>query len=84
MSFAVAAVLIGGATSMGRSQPYGEGWLDGECYLVKDGVYVSSALLGLVALSLILGSAAIKMSQRQAEEDRKVHAQVDESVESIS
>ncbi|KAG6405941.1 hypothetical protein SASPL_133535 [Salvia splendens] len=84
MSFAVAAVLIGGATSMSRSQPYGEGWLDGECYLVKDGVYIGSALLSLAALGLTLGSAAIEMNRRQAEEDRKVHAQVDECVESTS
>lgn len=78
MSYGVAVVLIGGATSMSRSQPFGEGWLDGECYLVKDGVYISSALLGLAALGSALGSSAIAMSRRQAEEDRKVHAQVDD------
>ncbi|KAL1556926.1 protein MODIFYING WALL LIGNIN-1-like [Salvia divinorum] len=81
VSFAVAAMLIGGATSMSRSQPFGEGWLDGDCYLVKDGVYVGSALFGLAALGSTLGSAAIEMTRRQAEEDTKVHAQDDECVE---
>ncbi|KAH6792229.1 hypothetical protein C2S52_002706 [Perilla frutescens var. hirtella] len=81
ISFGIAVVLISGASSMSRSQQFGEGWLDGECYLVKDGVYVGSALLGLLALGSTLGSGAITMRQTQAEEDRKVHAQVDESAE---
>lgn len=62
---------------MSRGQPFGEGWLDGECYLVKDGIYVGSAVLGLLALGSNLGSAAITMMPRKAEENRRVHAQVE-------
>lgn len=63
---------------MSQRQPFGEGWVDGECYLVKDGVFVGSAFLGLLALGSTLASAAITMRRTQAEEDIKVHAQVDE------
>ncbi|KAL0393792.1 UNVERIFIED_CONTAM: protein MODIFYING WALL LIGNIN-2 [Sesamum latifolium] len=77
ISFGIAVILMSGATSMSRGQPYGEGWLDGECYLVKDGVYVGSAVLGLLALGSTLGSAAITMTPRKAEENRRVHAQVE-------
>ncbi|KAI3453915.1 hypothetical protein Pfo_010578 [Paulownia fortunei] len=79
ISFGLAVILISAATSMSRSQPFGEGWLDGECYVVKDGVYVGSAVLGLLALGSTLGSGAITMiRRRQSEENRKVHAQVNE------
>ncbi|KAG8375245.1 hypothetical protein BUALT_Bualt10G0080200 [Buddleja alternifolia] len=78
ISFGIAVILISGASSMSQSQPFGEGWLDGECYLVKDGVYVGSAILALLALGSTLGSYAISISQSQAEENRKVHAQVDD------
>ncbi|KAK6129878.1 hypothetical protein DH2020_036396 [Rehmannia glutinosa] len=78
ISFGLAVILMSVATSMSRSQPFGEGWLDGECYLVKDGVFIGSAFLGLLALGSTLGSGAITISRMQAEENRKVHAQVDE------
>ncbi|KAL0312328.1 UNVERIFIED_CONTAM: Long-chain-alcohol oxidase FAO4A [Sesamum radiatum] len=77
ISFGIAVILMSGATSMSRGQPFGRGWLDGECYLVKDGVYVGSAVLGLLALGSTLGSAAITMTPRKAEENRRVHAQVE-------
>ncbi|XP_031120063.1 protein MODIFYING WALL LIGNIN-1 isoform X1 [Ipomoea triloba] len=57
MSFGVAAILIGAATSMSRRQAPGEGWLDGECYIVKDGVYFGSALLLIITLALTIASA---------------------------
>ncbi|PIN26289.1 hypothetical protein CDL12_00967 [Handroanthus impetiginosus] len=77
ISFGIAVILIGAATSMSRSQPLGEGWLDGECYLVKDGVYVGSAMLALLALGSTLGSDIITIAPKKAEENRKVHAQED-------
>ncbi|KAI3468505.1 hypothetical protein Pfo_025168 [Paulownia fortunei] len=78
ISFGIAVILISAATSMSRSQPIGEGWLDGECYLVKDGVYVGSATLAFLALGSTLGSGIITTRRRKVEENRKVHAQVDE------
>lgn len=73
----MAVILISAATSMSRSQAFGEGWLDGECYLVKDGVYVGSAVLALLALGSTLGSGVIAMRRRKAEENKRIHAQVD-------
>lgn len=61
-------ILISAATSMSRSQAFGEGWLDGECYLVKDGVYVGSAILALVALASTLGSSALPRSRKKTQE----------------
>lgn len=54
-----------------------EGWLDGECYLVKDGVYIGSAILVLLAHGSTLGSTIIMLNRKRAEENRKVHAQAD-------
>ncbi|XP_051129342.1 protein MODIFYING WALL LIGNIN-2-like isoform X1 [Andrographis paniculata] len=63
--FVGGGVLIGAASSMSQAQPLGEGWVDGDCYVVKKGVYASSAVLGLLALGSTLGSAAITLSQSQ-------------------
>ncbi|KAL3844387.1 hypothetical protein ACJIZ3_001790 [Penstemon smallii] len=78
ISFGIGVILISAATSMSQSQPFGEGWLNGECYLVKDGVYVGSAILSLLALGSTLGSGAIALRRIQVEENRKVHAQLQE------
>ncbi|GER28186.1 hypothetical protein STAS_03959 [Striga asiatica] len=77
INFGVAVILIGVATSMSRSQAFGDGWLNGECYLVKNGIYIGSAFLGLLALGSILGSGAVVVRRVQAEEHKKVHAKID-------
>ncbi|XVF52222.1 hypothetical protein PTKIN_Ptkin05aG0001800 [Pterospermum kingtungense] len=64
ISFGVAVVLISVATSMSRTQPYGEGWLDGECYIVRGGVYLSSGVLSLAAVLALLGEAAMNEIDR--------------------
>lgn len=78
ISFGIAVILIGAATSMSRSQQLGQGWLDGQCYVVKDGVYLGSAILVLTAMGSTLGSATIGVRRRLVEENRKVHSQVRE------
>lgn len=66
---------MGTATSMNRSQPLGEGWLDGECYVVKNGVFTASAILIIVTLASALASALITTPKRQlVEQATKVHA----------
>ena len=63
---------------MSKSQPYGEGWLDGECYVVKDGIFLGSAILILITLGTTISSIIITIRRRQAEkEGRKVHAQAE-------
>ncbi|KAJ6700471.1 hypothetical protein OIU74_011921 [Salix koriyanagi] len=57
VSFGIAAVLLSTATSMSRRQAYGKGWLDHECYVVKDGVFIGSGVLILVTTAALLGSA---------------------------
>lgn len=44
-------MLLSGATSMSRKQEYGNGWVDGDCYLVKDGIFIASSILVLITLS---------------------------------
>ncbi|XP_057799104.1 protein MODIFYING WALL LIGNIN-1-like [Salvia miltiorrhiza] len=79
IGFGVAVILLSAASSMNQNQAFGEGWLDGECYLVKDGVYVGSAILTLVALGSTLGSGIVAVRRDKAEETQGslVHAKVD-------
>ncbi|KAB2070491.1 hypothetical protein ES319_A08G158800v1 [Gossypium barbadense] len=75
ISFGVAAILISAATSMSRAQPYGEGWLDGECYLVRDGVYLSSGVLSLLAVFTLIGAASITITNNQVlDQAHKINA----------
>ncbi|CAI9784687.1 unnamed protein product [Fraxinus pennsylvanica] len=76
ISFGVCAILLSAATSMSRSQSFGEGWLDGECYIVKSGVYIGSGILAVLTLGLTLGSDIATIRQKRVEEDMKVHAQI--------
>ncbi|XP_041029103.1 protein MODIFYING WALL LIGNIN-2-like [Juglans microcarpa x Juglans regia] len=76
MSFGIAVILMSGAISMSRRQPYGKGWLDGECYIVKEGTYIGSAILVLVTIGSTLGSAFTANTRYQADKGQKIHAQV--------
>ncbi|KAA8521064.1 hypothetical protein F0562_011783 [Nyssa sinensis] len=78
ISVGIAVILISAATSMNRMQPYGRGWLDGECYIVKDGVFIGSGILVLVTVSSTLVLAVGTMRKSQVDQGRKVHAQVAE------
>ncbi|KAI3792893.1 hypothetical protein L2E82_06784 [Cichorium intybus] len=69
-SFFIAAILMGTATSMSRKQTYGEGWVDGKCYLVKNGVFVGSGMLALIAMISTLLSCYLVLNMSRA-----VHAQ---------
>lgn len=75
VSFVVGVILIGTATSMSKRQPYGRGWLDRECYLVNDGVYIGSGITVLVTVASTVGSAILSVKKTQVEQGRKVHAQ---------
>lgn len=55
VSFGLATVLLSAGSSMNKGQPYGRGWMDGKCYVVRTGVYVGSAALVAVTVALILG-----------------------------
>lgn len=74
-SFGVGAVVLGAATSMSREQPYGKGWLDGECYLVRDGMFVASAVLVVIASGSTLCLAVMSMKKGRTEQDLKLHPQ---------
>ncbi|GMH09634.1 hypothetical protein Nepgr_011475 [Nepenthes gracilis] len=63
ISFGIVTVLVSTATSMNTRQPFGKGWLAGDCYVVKDGVYVASSLLVIITLACTLISAAITLRQ---------------------
>ncbi|CAN4076424.1 unnamed protein product [Withania somnifera] len=70
MSFVMAIILIGTGSSLSKSQPLGEGWLDGECYIVKDGVYIISAILVFITLSLTLSSLILKIKRKNQQQRR--------------
>ncbi|XP_043695578.1 protein MODIFYING WALL LIGNIN-1-like [Telopea speciosissima] len=77
ISSGLSIILLGTATTMSQRQPYGKGWLDGECYFVKRGVYSGSGALVLVTESLILGSVftitKTRHWRKQVEQEKKVH-----------
>lgn len=69
-------ILLGVATSMNGEQSYGKGWLDRECYVVKDGVYIGAALLILTTGTFVLGSilAMSKLSRQHSGTEAKTYA----------
>lgn len=74
LSFGMALILISTATSMNRRQLYGKGWVNGECYLVKDGIFISASILVLLSFGCTLASAVPtmrkKLQQVSADEKR--------------
>ncbi|KAL2902136.1 hypothetical protein RDABS01_027218 [Bienertia sinuspersici] len=64
INFGTSVILISTATSMNRRQLYGKGWLDGECYLVKNGVFVGAAVLVLVSLGCTFASAILTLREQ--------------------
>ncbi|CAK9325393.1 unnamed protein product [Citrullus colocynthis] len=75
-SFGIAVVMMSGATSMSRRQEYGKGWVEGECYVVKDGIFVGAALLALINGGSTIGSAAIGRRTSHVKGPNQVHAQI--------
>ncbi|KAG6517622.1 hypothetical protein ZIOFF_021018 [Zingiber officinale] len=57
--YGVSSVLLATASSMNGGQRYGTGWMNGDCYIVRDGVYACSAALAVfvMLLTLALGFA---------------------------
>lgn len=64
INFVISIMLISTTTSMSKRQLYGKGWLDGECYLVKDGVFVGAAILVQVTLGCTLTSLVLTLRKR--------------------
>lgn len=76
VNFAVAVMLISVGASMNREQRYGKGWLNRECYLVKDGVFAASGVLCITSLAAILGAFASKVKsslQVETQDKRNTH-----------
>ncbi|KFK28593.1 hypothetical protein AALP_AA7G017700 [Arabis alpina] len=76
-NFVVVVMILSTAISMSRVQPYGEGWLEDDCYLVKDGIFAASgclAILGLGALTI----AAIKIKVKKQQQEQLVQVVVKE------
>ncbi|KAJ9556241.1 hypothetical protein OSB04_010855 [Centaurea solstitialis] len=70
ISFLTMMILTVTATTMNQRQLYGEGWVDAKCYLVKNGIYVGSGILVLIATSSTLLSCYLELNKSRA-----VHAQ---------
>ncbi|WZZ24935.1 hypothetical protein YC2023_008336 [Brassica napus] len=69
-NFVVVVLILSTAISMSRLQPFGEGWLEEDCYLVKDGVFAASgclSILGLGALTISANKTKVKKQQQQLE-----------------
>jgi len=74
VGFGTAVILLIAATSMSKRQAYGEGWLNGECYLVKKGTYAGLSLLILVTVGSLIGSALLTMKTNKADQGHKIHS----------
>jgi len=55
LSFAVAVILLATAASMNHGQRYGRGWMDGDCYVARNGVFGAAAALVVVTALTTLG-----------------------------
>ncbi|XP_078163777.1 chitin synthase, putative (DUF1218) [Carex rostrata] len=55
LCYGLAVVMLGTGASMSSKQPYGKGWMDGDCYVVKSGVFGGAAAIAIVAGILIIG-----------------------------
>lgn len=75
MSFVIGGTLLSTATSMSREQPYGLGWLDGECYLVRQGIYIGSGILILIAIGCTLALIIVTAMRSRVEDGFKVKDQ---------
>lgn len=65
-NFVVVVLILSTAISMSRAQAYGEGWLDEDCYLVKDGVFAASGCLAILGLgALTISATRIKVKKQQ-------------------
>ncbi|VYS63237.1 unnamed protein product [Arabidopsis thaliana] len=65
-NFVVVVLILSTAISMSRAQAYGEGWLDEDCYLVKDGVFAASGCLTILGLgALTISATRIKVKKQQ-------------------
>ncbi|XP_038896171.1 protein MODIFYING WALL LIGNIN-1 [Benincasa hispida] len=76
VSFGIAVVMMSGATSMSRRQEYGKGWVEGECYVVKDGIFVGAAVLVLINGGSTISSAAIGRRTNHVKGPNQIHAQI--------
>lgn len=76
LSFGIAVILLITAISMSKRQPYGVGWLNGECYLVKGGTYAGSAILVLATVGSVIASALSIIKTNQADQGPRIHAQM--------
>ena len=57
LSFAVAVILLATAASMNHGQRYGRGWMDGDCYVARNGVFGAAAALVVVTALTTIGLA---------------------------
>ena len=57
LSFAVAVTLLATAASMNHGQRYGRGWMDGDCYVARNGVFGAAAALVVVTALTTIGLA---------------------------
>uniref|UniRef100_A0A0A9CRH1 Uncharacterized protein n=1 Tax=Arundo donax TaxID=35708 RepID=A0A0A9CRH1_ARUDO len=55
VSFALAVILLATAASMNHGQRYGSGWMDGDCYVARDGVFGGAATLVVFTALITLG-----------------------------
>ncbi|KDP37814.1 hypothetical protein JCGZ_06716 [Jatropha curcas] len=73
MSFGVAVIILSAATSMSRKQEYGKGWLDQDCYIVKDGVYFGSGILVLLCIAATLATSFLTLNKPQPQQPSRIH-----------
>ncbi|KAJ3680708.1 hypothetical protein LUZ60_016986 [Juncus effusus] len=61
-TYGLTVVMSGTAASMNGRQVYGKGWMDGDCYLVRNGVFGGAAALVILNALLILGFTSMNQA----------------------
>ncbi|THU69677.1 hypothetical protein C4D60_Mb08t16900 [Musa balbisiana] len=65
--YALASIILAIASSMDGGQSYGKGWMNGDCYIVHDGVYAGAAVM---VVSIVLVILAFNFKTRKTKRHR--------------
>lgn len=69
-------ILLATGSSMNGGQTYGKGWMDGNCYIVRNGVFLGAAVLVVTTVAFTLGfTYATTHHRTRPDEGRRDHRQ---------
>ncbi|ONK79919.1 uncharacterized protein A4U43_C01F11810 [Asparagus officinalis] len=77
--FILAMILLATGSSMNNWQRYGQGWMDGNCYVIRTGEYLGAA--ALIVVNLVMNLSSMCSSTRQSIQTQCCSGEDDEKVD---